>query len=66
MQPTSPCHATLLALDLVRDRKRDLVLLDVGIENLVVEERGRLWFEKHAGSLSPVVIGLAEGTSRMD
>src|SRR5437667_6375810 len=40
-----------LLLDLVGDRKRDLVLLDAGVENLLVEERGRLRFEEDAGSL---------------
>jgi hypothetical protein len=40
-----------LLLDLVRDRERDPVLLDAGVENHVVEEGGRLWFEKDPGSL---------------
>jgi hypothetical protein len=35
-----------LFLDLVGDRERDLVLLDAGVENLVVEERGRLRAEE--------------------
>ena len=40
-----------LLLDLVGDRERNLVLLDAGVENLVVEERGGLRFEEDAGSL---------------
>jgi hypothetical protein len=40
-----------LLLDLVCDRERNLVLLDAGVENLVVEERGGLRFEEDAGSL---------------
>jgi hypothetical protein len=35
----------------LRATLRALVLLDAGVENLVVEERGRLWFEEDTGSL---------------
>src|SRR5919198_996132 len=48
----SPRQTTVwLFLVLVRDRKGDLVLLDAGVEDLVVEERGRLRLEKYSSSL---------------
>src|SRR5688572_22747440 len=40
-----------LLLDLVGDRELDLVLLDAGVEYLVIEQRGRLRFEEDADSL---------------
>jgi hypothetical protein len=49
---TSPRHGNCrLLLDVVRDRERDLIVLDAGVENLVVEEGGRLWFEEDTGTL---------------
>ena len=49
---TSPRQVTLpLGRGLVCDRERDLVLLDGGIENLVVEKGSRLGFEKDPGVL---------------
>jgi hypothetical protein len=36
---------------MVRDRERDLIVLDAGVENLVVEEGSRLWFEEDTGTL---------------
>jgi hypothetical protein len=40
-----------LLLDLVGDRERDLVVLDAGVENLVVKEGGSLRFEEDTGPL---------------
>jgi hypothetical protein len=52
IQMTSPRHRnSRLLLDLVGDREGDLVLLEAGVENLVVEKRGCLRFEEDAGSL---------------
>ena len=39
-----------LLVEVVRDRERDLIVLDGGVENLVVEEGGRLWFEEDTGT----------------
>jgi hypothetical protein len=39
---SAPREVSWLFLDLVGDRERDLVLLDAGVENLVVKKRGRL------------------------
>jgi hypothetical protein len=49
--PSAPGELLRLRRALVRDRERDLVLLDGGIENLVVEEGGRLGFEEDPGIL---------------
>src|SRR5918999_6522157 len=43
---SAPNGTLRLFLDLVCDRERDLVLLDARVENLVIEERGRLPFEE--------------------
>jgi hypothetical protein len=49
--PAKPLRATnLQLLDLICDRERDLVLLDARVENLVIEERGRLGLEEDSGS----------------
>jgi hypothetical protein len=37
-RPLRAARALYLFLGLVRDRERDLVLLDAGVENLVIEE----------------------------
>lgn len=52
LQPaTSPRRRPLrLIVDLIRDRERDPALLDACAEDLVVEERGCLWFEEDTGS----------------
>jgi hypothetical protein len=47
-----PSGSVPLLLELVGDRERDPVLLDVGVEDLVVEQRGRVRLEEDAGSLA--------------
>jgi hypothetical protein len=49
---SAPREFSRLLLDRVRDREGDLVLLDARVVKLVVEERGRLRFEKDPGSRS--------------
>jgi hypothetical protein len=49
--PLRPARTPWLFPDLLGDRERDLVLLDAGVKNFVVEERSRLRLEEDAGSL---------------
>ena len=49
--PLRAARTPWLFLDLLGDRERDLVLLDAGVKNFVVEERSRLRLEEDAGSL---------------
>jgi hypothetical protein len=50
VRATSPRQVNLrLLLDLVGDRERDLVVLDAGVENLVVGEGGSLQSSATAG-----------------
>jgi hypothetical protein len=57
----SPRQTTFWLLPaLLRDRKGDVVLLDAGVEDLVVKERGRRRLEKYASSLLLAIVPYAE------
>ena len=48
---SAPSETFRLLLDMVSDRERDLILLNAGFEDLVVDQRARLRFEKYGSSL---------------